>query len=212
MSVYVLKPAFQALLRPISDALARAGVTPNQVTLVALLISIVEGCALAINPIESGPLYALPCVLLIRMALNAIDGMIAREHALTSDTGAYLNEVGDIVSDLALYTPLVLALYTPFSPSIVAMFVVFLIGIPVSEAVGIMAERIGGKRRYDGPMGKSDRAVAMGALALAMTRFNLDFMEVVIMTFVYVLALMALVWYTAYRRYAASLADKQSKE
>ncbi len=39
-TIYQLKPAFQAGLRPITRALARAGVTPNQVTVAALLLSI----------------------------------------------------------------------------------------------------------------------------------------------------------------------------
>ncbi|MEA2012673.1 MAG: CDP-alcohol phosphatidyltransferase family protein, partial [Verrucomicrobiota bacterium] len=38
-----LKPAFQNLLRPICRALARAGVTANQITVAALLGSIVIG-------------------------------------------------------------------------------------------------------------------------------------------------------------------------
>jgi CDP-diacylglycerol--glycerol-3-phosphate 3-phosphatidyltransferase len=38
-SVYSFKPRFQKLLRPLSERLARAGVTPNQVTLAALALS-----------------------------------------------------------------------------------------------------------------------------------------------------------------------------
>lgn len=37
------------------------------------------------------------------MALNAIDGMLAREFNQQSTLGAILNEVGDIISDAALY-------------------------------------------------------------------------------------------------------------
>ena len=46
MTIYDLKPAFQNLLRPGCRALANAGVTANQVTVVALLISIVVGVLL----------------------------------------------------------------------------------------------------------------------------------------------------------------------
>jgi CDP-diacylglycerol--glycerol-3-phosphate 3-phosphatidyltransferase len=211
MSVYSLKPRFQSLLRPLSDGLASAGVSANMVTIAALVLSILEGIALANDPGASVPLLALPVVLLVRMALNAIDGMIAREHAQQSDTGAYLNEIGDIVSDLALYTPLVLAIYTPLSVSIVVLYVVYLIGIPVSETVGIMAERIGGIRRYDGPMGKSDRALCMGVFAVLLAPLNLDDVGSVTTVFVIVLVLAIGVWRTAYKRYARSLVDKQKK-
>jgi CDP-diacylglycerol--glycerol-3-phosphate 3-phosphatidyltransferase len=36
----------------------------------------------------------------------------------------------------------------------------------ISEMTGVMGPQIGASRRYDGPMGKSDRAFAFGALAL----------------------------------------------
>ena len=44
-------------------------------------------------------LLLLPAVLFLRMALNAIDGMLAREHNQKSALGAILNELGDVFSD-----------------------------------------------------------------------------------------------------------------
>lgn len=208
MTIYDLKPAFQSLLRPIADALVRAGITPNQVTIAALLLSLAEGAALTIHAGAAGPLYALPLVLLVRMALNAIDGLMAREHTLTSDTGKYLNEVGDVISDLVLYTPLVLALYTPYADFVAVAFIIFLIGIPISEMVGVMSEHIGGTRRYDGPMGKSDRAFWVSILAIGLVRFEVEPVEIALITGLYVIVLAALVWRTAYRRFARSLIDK----
>ena len=43
MTIYDLKPAFQNLLRPLTNALARAGMTANQVTVAVTLLSIVVG-------------------------------------------------------------------------------------------------------------------------------------------------------------------------
>ena len=40
LSIYALKPRFQALLRPLAAALARAGVTANQVTVAACVVSV----------------------------------------------------------------------------------------------------------------------------------------------------------------------------
>ena len=42
-TIYDLKPRFQALLRPVSDALVRAGLSANDVTLGALLLSVAHG-------------------------------------------------------------------------------------------------------------------------------------------------------------------------
>ena len=78
MSLYELKPRFQALLRPLTRRLAAGGVTANQVTLAAGAISILLGALLCLAP--SRPLFLLlPLWLFARMALNAIDGMLARE-------------------------------------------------------------------------------------------------------------------------------------
>ncbi len=50
MSIYALKPKFQNLLRPLVRQLAAKGVTANQVTLIACLLSILLGVVLALFP------------------------------------------------------------------------------------------------------------------------------------------------------------------
>jgi CDP-diacylglycerol--glycerol-3-phosphate 3-phosphatidyltransferase len=95
------------------------------------------------------------------MALNAIDGMLAREFGQKSALGAYLNELTDVVSDAALYLPFVRV--EPFELASVGA-VVF--AAAVSEMSGAIAPMVGAARRYDGPMGKSDRAFVFGALGL----------------------------------------------
>ena len=103
----------------------------------------------------------LPLILFLRMALNAIDGMLAREHKQKTSLGAILNELGDVFSDSALYLPL--ALVPGFNPSLVVVIVLLAI---LSEMTGVIGAQIGASRRYDGPMGKSDRAFVFGALGL----------------------------------------------
>ena len=94
------------------------------------------------------------------MALNAIDGMLAREFGQKSRLGAYLNELGDVVSDAALYAPF--ALVAPFAPLGVGTVIVL---AAMQELAGVLGPPVGASRRYDGPMGKSDRAFVFGALA-----------------------------------------------
>lgn len=161
VSIYELKPAFQGLLRPLTRALAAAGVTANAVTVAAAVLALPVGIALAIAPGSRGTLLLLPAVLFVRMALNAIDGMLAREHGQKSRLGALLNELGDVVSDTALYLPL--ALVPGFDARLVVGIVLL---AAISEMTGVLGSTIGASRRYDGPMGKSDRAFAFGLIAL----------------------------------------------
>jgi CDP-diacylglycerol--glycerol-3-phosphate 3-phosphatidyltransferase len=161
-SIYDLKPAFQRLLRPIVRWLARIGATPNQVTIAALLLSVGLGALIAFRPDDRRVLILLAPFLLVRMALNAVDGVLAREHGMKSTLGAFLNELGDVASDAALYLPL--ALVPGFKPALVVIAVVL---SSMSEMAGVVAAQLGASRRYDGPMGKSDRALVFGALGLA---------------------------------------------
>jgi len=160
-SIYDLKPRFQALLRPITRGLARIGVTANAVTLAALILSIVHGAWLALLPGAPLPLLLLPVTLLLRMALNAIDGMLAREHGMASVRGAMLNELSDVVVDAALYLPF--AFIPGINGPLVVLVVVFAI---IGEMAGALGPTLGAARRYDGPFGKSDRAFAFGLLAV----------------------------------------------
>jgi CDP-diacylglycerol--glycerol-3-phosphate 3-phosphatidyltransferase len=160
-SVYDLKPAFQGLLRPIVTHLARNGFTANQVTLAAMLLSILTGVGIALNAESVAWLLLLPLVLFVRMALNAIDGMLAREHDQKTRLGAVLNELGDVISDAALYLPL--ALVAGFDPRLMVLIVLLAV---ISEMTGVLTQTLGATRRYDGPMGKSDRAFVFGAIGL----------------------------------------------
>lgn len=161
MSIYELKPRFQALLRPVVGGLARAGVTANQVTVAACVVSVALGAWLFFAAPGSWAFALVPLWMFLRMAFNAIDGMLAREHGQKSALGAFLNELTDVLSDAALYAPF--ALVAPFSGFWVGAVIV-LAGL--SEFAGALGPTVGASRRYDGPMGKSDRAFIFGALGL----------------------------------------------
>lgn len=161
MTLYALKPKFQALLRPQVERLAARGVTANQVTLLAALVSVLVGALVAVFHRFPLVFLLLPVWLFARMAFNAIDGMLAREFGQQSRLGGYLNELCDIVSDAALVLPF--ALLPAFGPSSVLLVVFLAI---LGEYAGVMGPLVGASRRYDGPLGKSDRALVFGALGL----------------------------------------------
>ena len=135
--------------------LAARGVTANQVTTAAAAGSVLVGAAVAALSANRHIFLLIPVWMLLRMALNAVDGMLAREHGQQSRLGAYLNELGDVVSDAALYAPF--ALLPALGPAPVGLVVVLAL---VAEYAGVL----GTPRRYDGPLGKSDRALVFGAL------------------------------------------------
>ncbi|MGQ3295187.1 MAG: CDP-alcohol phosphatidyltransferase family protein, partial [Shinella sp.] len=113
-------------------------------------------------------LFALvPIWMVLRMAFNAVDGMLAREHGQKSALGGYLNEITDVISDAALYVPF--ALIAPFSlPWLFA--IIFL--ATLTEFAGVLGVAHGKGRNYEGPMGKSDRALLFGALGALVAVFG----------------------------------------
>ncbi|WP_265946616.1 CDP-alcohol phosphatidyltransferase family protein [Dechloromonas sp. A34] len=160
ISIYQLKPRFQSLLRPLVRQLAAAGVTANAITLLAMAISCALGGVL-LGATAPSLFLLLPLWMFLRMAFNAVDGMLAREHGQQTRLGAYLNELSDVVSDAALYLPFVAV--APFGWASVGA-VIFLSSL--SEMTGALAPMVGAPRAYDGPMGKSDRALVFGGLGL----------------------------------------------
>src|SRR6476620_6095429 len=133
-SIYDLKPKFQAILRPLTNFLFKKGITPNQVTILSLVGSFIMGALIAYDPEKKSSLLLLPAFLFFRMALNAIDGMLAREHNMQSALGAVLNELGDIFSDAVLYLPF--CFIPGFSPYLMVIIVIL---TSISETTGILA-------------------------------------------------------------------------
>ena len=160
LSIYQLKPKFQSLLRPLVRKLAVFGVTANQVTITAMLLSVATSISLLwFSNIYY--LWLLPLILLIRMALNAVDGMLAREHDQQSKLGTFLNEVADIISDLALLSTLLII------PQINAVILLMFMALAViAEFCGVMGPMVGSTRQYQGPMGKSDRAFMLSLIVI----------------------------------------------
>ncbi|GAF53865.1 alpha/beta fold hydrolase [Psychrobacter sp. JCM 18900] len=180
MSLYQLKTQFQNQLRPISNTLVEQNITANQVTVSAVLLSIGTAYIIAKPAAEQQRLWLLlPSSLFVRMALNAIDGMMAREHGQASTLGAVLNEVGDMVADTALLASLTphinnkewqnLTANLPTNISTSQHHITALIALSIgTELLGVTSNTMLGVRANQGPLGKSDRAFLLGVLGAFM--------------------------------------------
>lgn len=193
MSVYQLKTQFQDKLRPISDQLVDMGVTANQVTISAIVLSASTAYVIATLDTQSNTVnnatdkdlkesnsakpsiyksqkhnshqvwWLLPISLFVRMALNAIDGMMAREHKQASRLGAVLNEVGDIASDGLLIAGLAPHLPTQSRHGSHHLGLIIALST-LTELIAIAANITTKQRANHGPLGKSDRALELGII------------------------------------------------
>jgi len=175
MSLYQLKSQFQDQLRPVSDMLVKHHCTANQVTISAVVLSMGTAYVIATRAGESPRLWlSLPLSLFMRMALNAIDGMMAREHGQASTMGAVLNEAGDLVADTVFFISILPHLnQTTISGAHnhgsyqqhIASLSLLSIGtelLAIGSSIGFQ------ERANQGPLGKSDRALLLGVLGTVM--------------------------------------------
>ena len=161
ISVYKLKPKFQKLLQPLLLLLKRMGISPNHITVFTIIFSIIIGYILFLGIQDRFWFLIVALGLLLRMMLNALDGMMAKQFNLQSKLGEILNEIGDVISDIAIYFPFI------YFESIKSEYVIIFIFLSIiNEFCGVLAKLISGTRRYDGPMGKSDRAFLVGVICI----------------------------------------------
>jgi hypothetical protein len=157
-SLTLLKPLLRRALRPVAGRLYEAGVTANQVTSTSLIGSVLVGALLCRFADYSSSFAMLPAWLVARTAFAAVDGTLAIEFGQKSRLGGVLNEVGDVVSDIALFSPL--AFVPPFSGASIALVVCFCGHVRVRRCGPDDAERHPPARRPAWKSRSIDRARA----------------------------------------------------
>ncbi|MGH2812460.1 MAG: CDP-alcohol phosphatidyltransferase family protein [Actinomycetota bacterium] len=164
--LYGLKPWFVARLGRAEDALIERKVTPDALTYAAVAAS----CGAAGAIVAGAVLGAPPLWLLVapfgftRLALNALDGSVARRTGQSSPYGAALNEVCDRLSDVVMIVATVAVASIWLTLTAVALTLL----VAVAGMSGVAAN---GRRSYAGPMGKPDRVavLAAGGMIAALT-------------------------------------------
>ena len=161
ISVYKLKPKFQDLIRPLAVKLNKWGITPNSITVLAVVLSAFIGYSLYRQADYRMALLMVPFLYLLRMVLNALDGIIAKEFNKQSSVGEILNEMGDVISDVLIFIGLL-----GFKDVNLLILIGFISLSIINEFSGVLSKNVYGKRTYHGPMGKSDRALILGAFCV----------------------------------------------
>jgi CDP-diacylglycerol--glycerol-3-phosphate 3-phosphatidyltransferase len=161
MDLYATKAAVNARLVPLVDRLAKAGVTPDQVTVAAIPVAVLSGACLLLSTSLPWLLLLVPLLVLLRIVLNLVDGNMARRTGKIHPRGELYNEVGDRIADIAFLAPV--AFLPGALPQIVLLGV--LMGVMASY-VGITARAAGGERIYRGILSKPGRMALLVTCSL----------------------------------------------
>jgi CDP-diacylglycerol--glycerol-3-phosphate 3-phosphatidyltransferase len=158
--LYALKPTFQRSLAGVEGWLVARRVHPDVLTAAALGLSLIGGILLYAASAAPWLLLLVPVLALGRLALNALDGLVARRTGQARPWGEVLNELGDRLADVALLGGLALAPASDGRLGAVALVIVLL-----TSYLGLLGKAAGAAREYGGVMGKADRMLLLALAA-----------------------------------------------
>ncbi len=161
MGIYAIKPRFRNSLRGIATKLAQRGISPDAVTTAGLAASAVALACYFATRASDWFLLLVPFLAFVRTAANALDGLVAEISGSARPAGALYNETADRIGDAAFIGGLGLVPDVELGLAFGALGAAAL-----ASFVGVAAKASGGTRRYDGPMGKPDRMVVVGVVAV----------------------------------------------
>jgi len=163
------------ILEPVAAALAKIGFTPAVVTIVGLVVTIAGAALMATGYLLAGALVAGAGV-----ALDALDGPLARRLGTVSDRGAFLDTMSDRFGEIAIWVGL--AVYLRGEPRLLVLCVVALAFSLLVPYVRAKAE-VAGLEGRGGWMGRAERMILilLGAIVVGA---GVPIMEPVLWVFV----------------------------
>jgi len=149
MTLDQFRPHAGNLLRPLTGACIRAGLTPNSFSVMAFVASVAAGFAFF-----RGDVPAATGLVAVNALFDSLDGAMAREMQLASTRGDFLDHVLDRYADIFIITGIFAGGAAPW---IVGVF--GLTGVLMSSYLGTQAQAVGIGRYYGGTLGRADRLV-----------------------------------------------------
>ena len=143
-----------AWARLLATRLANSSVTPNQISILSIVVSALGGLAMVAGGTWWSWIVAALCVQL-RLICNLLDGMVAIEGGKSSAAGALYNEFPDRISDSLLLVPMGYAAGWPWLGWLAALLAA------LTAYVRVFGGALGQQQAFDGIMAKQRRMAAL---------------------------------------------------
>ncbi len=142
------------LSRKIAKLIAATGISPDMLSLLALLSAAIAGLFFFIAGLRGDhPLLLVAGIFVaINAVLDTIDGVLAREAGIASKRGDFLDHVIDRYADMFIICGIIFGGYVNWETGLLAI-----IGILLTSYMGTQAQAVGLGRIYGGIMGRADR-------------------------------------------------------
>ena len=168
----------QAWPAAIGGALARSGISPNQVSVASIVFAALAGCAFWRAGERIGDSASLWLVvgaagIQLRLLCNLLDGLLAIEGGLKSKTGELYNEIPDRIGDILILCGAGVAVHEYKGGLLLGAFAT--IFAVLTAYVRLLGGSLALKQDFGGPMAKQHRmfTLTVGALAGAIEHFTL---------------------------------------
>ena len=149
MTLEFLRPHMSRIMDPLISVSRKAGISPNTLTVLALLTAAVAGAFYWLGNVLAGTIF---------VAFNAIfdglDGALARAEEKESTRGDFLDHVIDRYADILIITGIFAGGAAGWEVGVLA-----LTGVLMSSYLGTQSQAVGMGRDYGGMLGRADRLV-----------------------------------------------------
>jgi CDP-diacylglycerol--glycerol-3-phosphate 3-phosphatidyltransferase len=161
MGIHAIKPRFRASLHGVEARLVDIGVSADQLTAAGLASAVGAAASVLLSAVDPRWMLAVAPLVLGRLACNALDGMVAADTGTARPLGLVFNEFGDRVADSVVLFAVALRCDSLVLGAGTVVLVL------LSSYLGMVPAAAGGRRQYNGFMGKADRMVLLAALSPA---------------------------------------------
>lgn len=148
-----LQTRSNALAQRLAAAVLKTHITPNQISVLSIVVAAL-GAAALIKPTPALLLLAAVCTQL-RLLCNLLDGMVAVEGGKGGPTGALYNEVPDRIADALLLVALGYAVALPEIGWLAALLAA------ITAYIRVLGGSLGLAQDFRGPMAKPHRMAAL---------------------------------------------------
>jgi archaetidylinositol phosphate synthase len=151
MTLDRFRPYVAGLLTPAIAAAKALRLTPNFFSIGALLAAFAAGLAF-----YEGMLAAAIVLVAVNAIFDALDGALARELAVASLRGDFIDHVSDRYADIVIITGIFAGGAASWEVGVFA-----LTGVLMSSYMGTQGQALGVGRYYGGVLGRADRLVLL---------------------------------------------------
>ena len=104
-----LKKRFEEIVSVAVAPLGEAGVTPNMLTILGILLASVTGYVYTLAPVNKMYLLYSGVLIIVSGFVDAIDGVLARSTGKVTRFGGFFDSVADRYSDAVIYAGIIVA-------------------------------------------------------------------------------------------------------